>query len=191
MKDNNRAMRHAHTKNAVPQLTVEQKKEIKDVYDRAKGSDTVVCAICNKKVPRGKRHVDHILPFALGGLHIPENLQITCASCNMSKGGGRTLIASGESNNVAIGFRVSENLQVKLEAHLHSTGQTKPDFMRRLVCSAIGEPYIDSRDSNSVTVSTKISPRLNIVLSKHLAELGMSQSGFIRGLVAKELAIYQ
>jgi 5-methylcytosine-specific restriction endonuclease McrA len=31
-------------------------------------------------------HLDHILPFALGGKHEDSNLQLLCASCNLLKG---------------------------------------------------------------------------------------------------------
>lgn len=42
------------------------------------------CAICMKKL-KGKYHVDHIMPIALGGEHAPRNIQILCPSCNMRK----------------------------------------------------------------------------------------------------------
>lgn len=34
----------------------------------------------------GPFHIDHIVPWAIGGGHDPENLTIACSSCNWSKG---------------------------------------------------------------------------------------------------------
>lgn len=43
------------------------------------------CAICKERLT--KKHIDHILPLALGGAHEPRNFQLTCPSCNLSKSG--------------------------------------------------------------------------------------------------------
>jgi len=48
-----------------------------------------MCAICRAKiVVNGKRifHVDHIIALAIGGSNWPDNLQLLCARCNLSKG---------------------------------------------------------------------------------------------------------
>ena len=42
------------------------------------------CKYCG--CTEGPFHIDHILPWALGGNHDPENLTIACAQCNWSKG---------------------------------------------------------------------------------------------------------
>lgn len=43
-----------------------------------------LCACCSK--PLGdKYHVDHIMPLALGGRNIPENIQLLLPSCNHKK----------------------------------------------------------------------------------------------------------
>jgi 5-methylcytosine-specific restriction endonuclease McrA len=41
------------------------------------------CALIAKG--KGKYHVDHIMPIALGGSNWPENLQLLCPTCNMTK----------------------------------------------------------------------------------------------------------
>jgi 5-methylcytosine-specific restriction endonuclease McrA len=41
------------------------------------------CAFCKSKLK--KYHVDHIYPLAKGGSNAPENLQVLCPKCNMSK----------------------------------------------------------------------------------------------------------
>ena len=40
---------------------------------------------CRSLVNERTCHVDHIFPFALGGLHDDANLQVLCKTCNMSK----------------------------------------------------------------------------------------------------------
>lgn len=45
------------------------------------------CAECGVSVrKKGQRHVDHVMPLALGGSNWISNLQILCPTCNMSKG---------------------------------------------------------------------------------------------------------
>lgn len=43
------------------------------------------CAWCRRSVIK-QRHVDHIIPIALGGSNNRSNLQILCPPCNRSKG---------------------------------------------------------------------------------------------------------
>lgn len=44
------------------------------------------CAECRVSVRKiEKRHVDHIVPLALGGSNWPSNLQILCSACNLHK----------------------------------------------------------------------------------------------------------
>ena len=51
------------------------------------------CSICGKRTPRSqlgtmtKRapELDHIVPWALGGGHVYDNVQLLCRTCNMSK----------------------------------------------------------------------------------------------------------
>jgi 5-methylcytosine-specific restriction endonuclease McrA len=31
-------------------------------------------------------HKDHVVPLALGGEHAPNNIQLLCPACNLSKG---------------------------------------------------------------------------------------------------------
>jgi hypothetical protein len=42
------------------------------------------CAICKTDLSN-TYHVDHIMPLAKNGEHIPENIQILCPSCNVRK----------------------------------------------------------------------------------------------------------
>ena len=42
------------------------------------------CACCSVKL-KGKGHVDHVIALSKGGSNWPRNIQLLCASCNMSK----------------------------------------------------------------------------------------------------------
>ena len=55
--------------------------DIKDQYARQKGK----CFWCGKRV--GKQyHVDHVVPLSRGGGDGPDNLVISCPTCNCRKG---------------------------------------------------------------------------------------------------------
>ena len=41
------------------------------------------CVYC--RVRLGRFHIDHIYPLSKGGSNYPENLQLTCEPCNLSK----------------------------------------------------------------------------------------------------------
>jgi hypothetical protein len=43
------------------------------------------CAFCRSALG-GKGHVDHVQPLAKGGSNGPDNLQLLCRTCNLSKG---------------------------------------------------------------------------------------------------------
>ena len=77
--------RRALKRSTQPGLTDQQKAEIKEIYRRAKEDPNVRCYICGKKIPLGHRHVDHIVPLAKGGKHVPSNLAIACDECNQHK----------------------------------------------------------------------------------------------------------
>lgn len=51
------------------------------VYDR----DGPICSYCGTG-PLESWHIDHIIPWSRGGGHSLENLCVSCASCNLSKG---------------------------------------------------------------------------------------------------------
>lgn len=55
-----------------------------DDIQRIKKDQRSCCAYCRK--PLGKRwHIDHVTPLALGGTNWPDNIQLTCVTCNTRK----------------------------------------------------------------------------------------------------------
>lgn len=44
------------------------------------------CPYCRADLRKVKKHLDHVMPLALGGSNGPENLAWLCAPCNLSKG---------------------------------------------------------------------------------------------------------
>lgn len=53
----------------------------KEVFERDGGR----CRYCAAELRAGW-HVDHIIPLSKGGLHTLENVVVSCAACNLSKG---------------------------------------------------------------------------------------------------------
>jgi len=80
--DKKRASKHryrARSRGAVTSRPVTV-AEIKRLFIAQRGK----CAYCRKSLRAGY-HVDHIQPLSLGGAGGPENLQLTCATCNLKK----------------------------------------------------------------------------------------------------------
>lgn len=49
-------------------------------------SQKCLCANCRCDLYQSGYHLDHIMPIALGGRNVDENIQLLCPKCNMSKG---------------------------------------------------------------------------------------------------------
>jgi HNH endonuclease len=47
--------------------------------------DEGICGICKLPVDRDNFHVDHVMPYALGGQHCYSNVQVAHPYCNLSK----------------------------------------------------------------------------------------------------------
>ena len=57
--------------------------------------DGFKCGICKQSLENSKIHFDHIIPVALGGLDILENIQLTHPKCNMDQANGIRKLALG------------------------------------------------------------------------------------------------
>jgi len=79
------AARRALKVGALIGATSNQRAEIREIYQRAQEEPRVRCYLCGKLIPKGHRHVDHIVPLSKGGAHRPSNLAVACAKCNMRK----------------------------------------------------------------------------------------------------------
>lgn len=53
-----------------------------EIYKRDNGT----CQYCGTKQNKTGWHLDHVIPLARGGVHTRENVVVSCASCNQSKG---------------------------------------------------------------------------------------------------------
>jgi len=66
-------------------VTVGNQAEVKEIYRYAKEEARVRCYLCGRLIPKGHRHVDHIIPLSKGGAHRPSNLAVACDRCNQVK----------------------------------------------------------------------------------------------------------
>lgn len=55
-----------------------------DIASRLLTAQKGKCACCKTKME--SYHIDHIMPLALGGLNVDNNVQLLCPPCNLSKG---------------------------------------------------------------------------------------------------------
>lgn len=52
-----------------------------DIYTRDKGT----CQICGTFLPPSSWHLDHYVPLSKGGSDTPDNVRVTCTTCNSKK----------------------------------------------------------------------------------------------------------
>ena len=69
----------------IARATIGNQDEIKEIYRIAKERLRVRCYLCGDLIPKGHRHVDHIIPISKGGHHRPSNLAVACDGCNLKK----------------------------------------------------------------------------------------------------------
>lgn len=55
-------------------------KQLKELYSTVKN-----CYWCNAKLTKDNTHLDHFMPLSKGGLHIIDNLVLSCNCCNLQK----------------------------------------------------------------------------------------------------------
>ena len=58
----------------------------RDIIER----DNSTCYICGRSCQPNEIHLDHIVPLSRGGSHTADNLGVTCAPCNTTKGAQHT-----------------------------------------------------------------------------------------------------
>ncbi len=74
-----------------------KRKTKRDISERLRFSillrDGFRCLSCGRsplKSPGVELHVDHVVPWSVGGETVPENLQTKCTECNLGKGNAFT-----------------------------------------------------------------------------------------------------
>ena len=66
-------------------LSDSQIVQLQDMHRAGLSYQKIQDVICDKLIPPGHRHVDHIIPLSKGGKHIPSNLAVACDKCNEHK----------------------------------------------------------------------------------------------------------
>ena len=75
-----RARRRALEQNQMGEWNISQRAFIRSLIENIHD-----CYYCHTPL-NGKHHVEHMIPLSRGGLHAPDNLTLSCPSCNLSKG---------------------------------------------------------------------------------------------------------
>lgn len=84
-RENPQAMRAIVAKRRAIKNAAEGSYTADDVA-RMLGEQDCQCAICRGEIGGDVRfHVDHVIPLSRGGSNWPENLQLLCVPCNLSK----------------------------------------------------------------------------------------------------------
>lgn len=66
--------------------TVRRRKVNRHTRKRIVERDGLWCRLCGGDVERNDVHIDHIIPWSIGGSDDDENLQVTHSKCNIFKG---------------------------------------------------------------------------------------------------------
>lgn len=71
--------RRARNRNAVGSYNHE---DVKEIYSKQQG----LCYYCKEPVLPSGCHHDHMIPLSRGGSNYPDNIAISCPTCNLRKG---------------------------------------------------------------------------------------------------------
>ncbi len=78
-------------------LTIGDQSYVDAFYVMVKAVRSIRCYWCGKRIPKGKRTVDHIMPFDIhNGAHAIENLCCSCGPCNSAKKNKLPEVFSGQ-----------------------------------------------------------------------------------------------
>lgn len=75
----------AHARNRRARMLSSEGSHTAAEVEQIHAEQGYVCAICGVSTAE-KKHIDHIMPLALGGSNWASNLQILCPTCNDRKG---------------------------------------------------------------------------------------------------------
>ena len=85
------------------------------------------CYYCNREVPKDNRsrHMDHVVPIALGGSADPKNIVLACKDCNsMGQKGAHLLEREWEPVNLNEGHAIYSPIRKMIAAKLEEYGIT-------------------------------------------------------------------
>jgi len=63
----------------------QEREAARKFIHKVKTAQRAICYLCGKRLSRGERTIDHIIPLAKGGRHVTNNLACACRSCNSKK----------------------------------------------------------------------------------------------------------
>ncbi|MCL5945538.1 MAG: HNH endonuclease [Planctomycetes bacterium] len=89
----------------------------RNIYARDHG----VCQYCRRKFPTSELSLDHVVPRALGGKTIWENLVCACVYCNARKGGRTPQQAGMQLLKPPLKPRRNPVINVRLESDKYAT----------------------------------------------------------------------
>lgn len=67
------------------QLLRESGELSRGIYRRLMSLQRGLCAVCRADLKQTGKHLDHIMPLALGGTNTDDNAQLLCPTCNLTK----------------------------------------------------------------------------------------------------------
>lgn len=76
----------SHPENPMSQTQSQNRGVSKQLRFKVLSRDAYACRYCGAKAPDVKLHVDHVIPFSIGGSTTIENLATACEDCNLGKG---------------------------------------------------------------------------------------------------------
>lgn len=59
--------------------------EMRAILDAATNCPLCLTELTDERGATNKKHLDHIVPLAVGGLHTAENVRVLCARCNLAR----------------------------------------------------------------------------------------------------------
>lgn len=76
---------HAAARRARQRSCSTDTKGIRNWLKTIRSKEKILCYYCGKAIPKGKLHIDHVIPLVQEGVHAIGNLAATCATCNQTK----------------------------------------------------------------------------------------------------------
>lgn len=112
--------------------------------------DCSKCFYCSKPLTRNSSTIDHIYPRDLGGVSIPENLCVSCASCNSSKS---NMFVEEFWTYLALSEEAKRKYARKCSSNRH--------LIKKQFCPAIPKEWMINEHVDKIILSCVISENTN------------------------------